>query len=295
MLLELSNPDPGLLWGILSRGIGLVYLVSFASLSRQVLPSAGRDGITPVSQALRAIERADVQRFWSELVPACAPCRHDFRGAKALSERLRDEYGRDQLVRFELLVGRYGALLFGKLEPLFLDGGPKALFGRGAATLNLRSSFHVRLLAQHVIGEGRAVYDAAMRAPGRALEEASRMSMQSGLHFQALLRHEALAYQARKQRLLEAYERREGRPEPSQGERERLEHIDATLKRFFGSMDVAAFLRTQFATGEDHGDVAESWPRFALRPDGEVVRVEPGGPADADTATSPTPRVPRTT
>jgi hypothetical protein len=35
---------PTLVWGLFARGLGLLYLVSFASLSVQVVRSAGRDG-----------------------------------------------------------------------------------------------------------------------------------------------------------------------------------------------------------------------------------------------------------
>jgi len=57
LLDKLADVSPELTWGLLSRGVGLVYLVSFASLSLQVIPTAGRFGITPISDSLRAIER----------------------------------------------------------------------------------------------------------------------------------------------------------------------------------------------------------------------------------------------
>jgi hypothetical protein len=52
-----AQPDPKLVWGLLSRGVGLVFLVAFFSLRPQVLPIAGRDGVLPVEQALRAQAR----------------------------------------------------------------------------------------------------------------------------------------------------------------------------------------------------------------------------------------------
>src|SRR5688572_10263329 len=53
----LPNPAPELVWGLVSRGIGLVFLISFASLSRQVMPIAGSDGVVPVRDAFSAYER----------------------------------------------------------------------------------------------------------------------------------------------------------------------------------------------------------------------------------------------
>lgn len=50
-------PSPELTWGLLSRGIGLVYLISFSSLWSQVLPTAGRDGVMPVANLLQRIRR----------------------------------------------------------------------------------------------------------------------------------------------------------------------------------------------------------------------------------------------
>jgi hypothetical protein len=55
-LVKLADAPPELIWGLVSRGIGLTYLISFMSLVRQVLPIAGRRGITPISDSLRAIE-----------------------------------------------------------------------------------------------------------------------------------------------------------------------------------------------------------------------------------------------
>jgi hypothetical protein len=57
LLAQLANASPELIWGLVSRGLGLTYLISFLSLARQVLPIAGRAGITPISSSLRAIER----------------------------------------------------------------------------------------------------------------------------------------------------------------------------------------------------------------------------------------------
>jgi len=57
LLAQLADANPELIWGLVSRGVGLSYFISFASLAPQVLPIAGRDGITPITESLRAIER----------------------------------------------------------------------------------------------------------------------------------------------------------------------------------------------------------------------------------------------
>jgi hypothetical protein len=53
----LAQPAPELIWGLVSRGVGLVFLIAFLSLRPQVLPMAGREGILPVHEALRAQAR----------------------------------------------------------------------------------------------------------------------------------------------------------------------------------------------------------------------------------------------
>jgi hypothetical protein len=61
----LTSPAPELIWGLVSRGLGLIFLISFASLWPQVLPIAGSTGIMPIRDALEAIARdfARVQRW----------------------------------------------------------------------------------------------------------------------------------------------------------------------------------------------------------------------------------------
>lgn len=49
--------DPLLVWGLFQRGLGLVYVISFLSLSSQVLPCAGERGAMPVRRALERITR----------------------------------------------------------------------------------------------------------------------------------------------------------------------------------------------------------------------------------------------
>jgi hypothetical protein len=47
-----SAPSPLLIWGLFIRGVGLVYLITFASLSFQVKLNVGREGGLPVTKRL---------------------------------------------------------------------------------------------------------------------------------------------------------------------------------------------------------------------------------------------------
>ncbi|MFI5307886.1 MAG: lipase maturation factor family protein [Polyangiales bacterium] len=49
--------SPELVWGLFSRGLGLVYLISFTSLAGQMVRGAGRDGGLPISLRLRKIKQ----------------------------------------------------------------------------------------------------------------------------------------------------------------------------------------------------------------------------------------------
>jgi hypothetical protein len=57
LLQGLATLAPELTWGLLSRGTGLVFLISFWSFSLQIIPIAGRTGIAPIQNLLRAVER----------------------------------------------------------------------------------------------------------------------------------------------------------------------------------------------------------------------------------------------
>src|SRR5262245_33346873 len=50
-----ENLSPLLVWGVFPRLLGLVYLIVFASLYRQVLPFAGSKGISPIKEQLLKI------------------------------------------------------------------------------------------------------------------------------------------------------------------------------------------------------------------------------------------------
>src|ERR1041385_9128139 len=50
-------PNPLLVWGLFTRGLGLVYLISFASLSFQVRFNAGREGGLPVYRRFARIRK----------------------------------------------------------------------------------------------------------------------------------------------------------------------------------------------------------------------------------------------
>jgi hypothetical protein len=216
----------------------------------------------------------DVELFWTEFLPAINPeRREDWTGLRATVLGLRDRFGRRTLYRLELIAARYAVLLFAKLEPLLLEAGLGPVFGSSTAKLDVKTNLHLRLLAYHVVGEGREIYDAVMADPMLAREQATRMTMFSGNRLRALFRYEDFVYQSQKLRLLEALNEYAGRPEPTENQRRSKERFESIARRLWGALDLIDFLKTQFVTEEDVLDVPERWPRFAVNEDDEVVRL----------------------
>jgi hypothetical protein len=231
------------------------------------LVRVGADDITP----------EDVGSFWSEfMADVAARNRHDWHGIRAFVGTLRDRYGRRRLHRFERIAGRYAALLFAKIEPLFLDQGIKPLFGKAVATLDVKTHYHLRLLAYHIIGEGKEVYDAVIRDTRLAVGHAANMTMQSGNFFQATFRYELIVYQSQKLRMLEAVTEHAGRPPLTEAQKKAKAQFEAFARRVFGAVELTEFLKTQFTTDEDVLDVPENWPRFTFTDTTEVRRVSSG-------------------
>ncbi|HEY2511935.1 MAG TPA: lipase maturation factor family protein [Polyangiaceae bacterium] len=220
----------------------------------------------------------DVARFWDEFLPGIAARRDDdWSGLRALVEGLRAKYGRDQLYRFERIAGRYGALLFAKLEPLFVDRGIAPAFGRVQATLDVKTHYHLGLLTRHVLAEGRAAYDAVVDQPRRANEHLPKLTMRSGAFLFALFRYEIYVIQSQKFRLMEIFLEPAGRRPLPEAKKQAAARLEAVLHRLIGPLEMADFLKTQFRRPEDSLDVAENWTQYAFNADGSlkpVVRPE---------------------
>lgn len=220
------------------------------------------------------IVAADVARFWSDFLPAvCARNRHDWAGIRETVDHIRSAYGAPELRRFERIAARYGALLAARLEPLLEGRAIPSPFGLGTSTPNVKTWHHLRLLASHIITEGRDTYDAVANNPLLGVAEAERMTMQSGNYLQVLFRYEAVLYQCQKLRLGVNFVEHEGRPEPTEKQRRAKQWVEALISRLWGSPEVVAFLTTQLKGPEDVLDVPESWPRFRMMESGEVKPV----------------------
>jgi hypothetical protein len=226
------------------------------------------------------IDAGDVSRFWEEFMPwASALDRHQWKGLRAAVEELRRRHDRAELYRWERIAARYSVLLSARVAAQVPSLSAANGFGfKLATTSKLKTGHHARLFAYHVLGEGRAAYDALFRDPSRAAGESESMTMQSANYLQALFRYEAVLYQCQKLRLMQAFTEHEGRAKPSEAKQKSAEKAQAAVKGIVGSLDVVDFLRTQMAGPEDVLDTPEAWPRFRMDETGEVrpVRAEGG-------------------
>jgi hypothetical protein len=234
---------------------------------------AGEDAHALV-RAYGELRADDVALFWQAFVPQL-PTRHrtEWTALRASVSQLREQYGRARLYAFERIANLYGVLLFAKLEPLFNDRGLAPIFGKVQATLNVPSNYHLRLLTHQIVADGQAIYDAVMREPSLAREQAEKLTMFSGHVFHALFRYETLVYQSQKFRMVDSGMKMPGRPAPTDKQREARQRGEAIVTRAFGALAVVEFLKTQFTCAEDVLDVPERLPLFRLTESTEVVRI----------------------
>lgn len=223
-----------------------------------------------------AIAEEDVEAFWNDFIPEIAARdRRDWTGLRTFVRALRERHGLRRLHRFERIAGRYGAFLFGRLEPPFLEKGIRPIFGGVTPKIDVKTNYHLRLLALDVLAAGRDAYDAVIRSPELAASHAASMTMHTGNFLLAVFRYELFVYRAQKLRLLEASTEHAGRAPLTEKQRAAKERADALVRRLWGAVELTDFLKTQFTTGEDVLDVPEAWPRFAFTEHDEVRRIIP--------------------
>jgi hypothetical protein len=108
--------------------------------------------------------------------------------------------------------------------------------------------------------------------PARANEHLPHLTMQSGAYLLALFRYEIYENQSQKLRLLDLFVEVKGRRPQTEAQKKSAQRIDQILHRIMGPLEMADFLKTQFARPEDSLDTEENWPRFTLTADGSFVR-----------------------
>jgi Lipase maturation factor len=220
---------------------------------------AGADPEAVVADPADGIIADDVCRFWDQfLARAGREDRRDWNDLTVTARRVRGDFTGDQLRLFERILGRLTLALLARVEPYYL--------GEREPRIGLETLFQVRMLIQHIIGEGKATYDAVYRDPALAAGFAGQMTEETGLFLTGLFWPETLAFHARKFRLLQRF------------------HVLEYLPGLSGFLMMVPFLRRQF---EVPGE--EQYPSFVRRiSDGEWLLVgEPGREASSDLLCDP--------
>jgi hypothetical protein len=127
------------------------------------------------------LDAADVERFWSELVPLLAADRGDFARLHESADALRTRFGVEGLYRLERVLERFAWLLRLRTERYLADAS--------APGDMLVSNFRYHMMLHEMIIDGRDAYAALLAQPERSLERAARTSDTTQLWVLALMRY----------------------------------------------------------------------------------------------------------
>ena len=221
------------------------------------------------------LTREDVARFWEELVPMIAgETRTRFDTLPETRKQLVGAYSRDQYRALYRLLGRFSLILVARLEPMYLHHGNKP-------EIPVLTYFQLWMLAQHIIGNGKDAYLAAVANPRSVIDVVPQMTTQTGLYLLALFRLDELTFEAQKLRLIAAFVH----PHDPEQKRVAAEKFAARnfddlpksdklfitiAQRVSGFYNVAADLRDAFLGPAFDRGYPELYPTFEELPDGEV-------------------------
>lgn len=141
----------------------------------------------------------DVELFWNALIPlVTAETRTTFDSVPGLVARVRERFDRGQRRVLHRMLGRFSLILVARLEPLYFHraGKPK---------IPAQTYFHLWMLAQHIISQGKDAYLAALADPQVCAEQLKTMTNPSGLYLMSVFRFEEMCFEAQKLRLITSY------------------------------------------------------------------------------------------
>jgi hypothetical protein len=170
-------------------------------------------------------------------------------------------------------MGRFSVALAARLEPLYLGCGLKS------PPLPVKTYLHLWMLIHHIIGNGRAAYEAVYRDPLSAATHMKDMTIYTGTYYLGIFRFEQMTFEAQKARLTRSLMGPYGDP-PALAPTQRK--VLDLLGRLFGYFDVAELMLQHFkGPAFDHG-YPERYPTFDVTHTGEVAlkRRAPVEPTD---------------
>jgi hypothetical protein len=152
----------------------------------QQLVQAYRSGM-PLDQAVLAssdLTQAELERFWSELVPLLNVQRGDWSALHERARVLRERFDQRATIRMERILERYAWLLRKRTE--------HHRFGELDPSLPPMSNYRYQMLLHEVVLDGREACEAVLKDPASIVARFERSTPATQLWGQALLRYEQL-------------------------------------------------------------------------------------------------------
>ncbi|MET0591381.1 MAG: hypothetical protein ABW133_01695, partial [Polyangiaceae bacterium] len=222
----------------------------------------GEEPRTAVIADTNEITPADVEAFWNDVLPLVRvgdPKTLGFDKVPDAAAALRAKYDAHQRYVFERILGRLTTMLVAKLEPYF--------FRDKTPILDLKSYYHLSLLASQVILEGEAAFEALYKNPESARDYVAKMTMAEGVYLMTMFQYEAMIFQAQKRRLTKRFLF----PERPGGMTKYDQDAIVVLEQLSGAMELMVFLEDKFLGPEFDQGFPEHYPTFVHQPDGEVA------------------------
>ncbi len=214
------------------------------------------------------ITRADIDEFWNVVWPMVrGDGTGDWNQLTPVVKRLTSRYSPKQLHLLERVLGRLSLFLVAKLEQLYFadNGQPK---------LELKTYFHVSMMAHYILLKGRPAYEAAVADPASTIPLAAELTMANGCYLLGVFQYDAVVFQAQKRRLTQRFIvplRESSNFGPTFEE----EKARVALEKLSGAVEFGRFLESCFCSEPNQQGFPEKYPTFWLSSSGEVTIVDP--------------------
>ena len=150
---------------------------------------SGVDLDVAVLAASEGLSAEDVRRFWAEFVPALNEGRGEWSRLHERADAIMQQFGAEQLYRFERLMMRFAWLLRHRTEYHFV----RKLEPRIA----LNSNYRYELLLQEIVSDGREATLAILADPTLAAARAASTTDETQLWTQAMMRYDMMLFHIR--------------------------------------------------------------------------------------------------
>jgi hypothetical protein len=205
----------------------------------------------------------DVDRFWGEFFDAIEAEHADYERVGEIRRKLSDTYSPLELRQFERIFGRLSAALASRLEPMF--------YSATEPRLPIGTHYEFVLFVFDVILRGRSVAETAFRDPRSVLPLIGEHTLSRGMYLRAIFRLHRFVWDAHKIRLLDMAVVRSTERFPG-SERAAVEaKLERDSKKLWGVSQLTGFFRARYTEPEYCDGTQETYPRFMIKDDGEII------------------------